>query len=83
MNMLYETMRNGTGSIIVVPSSALDSMNLGLVDGLGALVIETKADGQPKRPADGSVSPPLGTSLSFRPPPRATGDTGAPRSAGS
>ena len=83
MNMLYETMRNGTGSIIVVPSSALDSMNLGLVGGLGALVRETKADSQPKGPADGSVSPPLGTSLSFPPPPRATGDTGAPPSSGS
>ncbi len=60
MNMLYETMRNGTGSIIVVPSSALDSMNLGLVGGLSALVRETNANGQPKRPADGGVSPPLG-----------------------
>ena len=83
MNMLYETMRNGTGSIIVVPSSALDSMNLGLVGGLGALVRETNADGQPKRPADGGVSPPLGPSLSFPPPPMPTGGTGAPPSSGS
>jgi regulator of protease activity HflC (stomatin/prohibitin superfamily) len=59
-NMLYETMRNGTGSIIVVPSSALDSMNLGLVGGLSALVRDTKANGQTKRPADDGVSPPLG-----------------------
>jgi regulator of protease activity HflC (stomatin/prohibitin superfamily) len=67
MNMLYETMRNGTGSIIVVPSSALDSMNLGLVGGLGALVRATNTDGHPKRPADGGVGPPLGPSLSFPP----------------
>jgi regulator of protease activity HflC (stomatin/prohibitin superfamily) len=60
MNMLYEKMRNGTGSIIVVPSSALDSMNLGLVGGLSALVRDTKANGQTKRPADDGVSPPLG-----------------------
>jgi regulator of protease activity HflC (stomatin/prohibitin superfamily) len=66
MNMLYETMRNGTGSIIVVPSSALDSMNLGLVGGLGALVKETKADGQSRNPGDGSVPQP--PSLSFPPP---------------
>ena len=82
MNMLYETMRNGTGSIIVVPSSALDSMNLGLVGGLGALVRETNANGQPKRPADGGVSPPLGPSRSF-PPPMPTGGTGDPPSSGS
>ena len=29
MNMLYETMRSGLSTVIVVPSSALDSMNLG------------------------------------------------------
>ncbi len=58
MNMLYETMRNGTGSIIVVPSSALDSMNLGLVGGLGALVKETsRTDGQSRQPADGDMTP--------------------------
>ncbi len=83
MNMLYETMRNGTGSIIVVPSSALDSMNLGLIGGLGALVKETKTDGQPKRPADGGVSPPLGPSLSFPPPPPPNGGTAGPPSSGS
>lgn len=29
MNMLFEVMKGGNGTIIVVPSSALDSMNLG------------------------------------------------------
>jgi regulator of protease activity HflC (stomatin/prohibitin superfamily) len=79
MNMLYETMRNGTGSIIVVPSSALDSMNLGLVGGLGALVKETKTDGQARKPGDGGMTPPPPPSLSFPPP---TGST-PPASSGS
>lgn len=29
MNMLYEVMKSGNGTVILVPSSALDSMNLG------------------------------------------------------
>ena len=37
MNMLYETMRGGLASVIVVPSSALDSMNLGAIGGISAL----------------------------------------------
>src|SRR4051794_12470012 len=37
MNMLYETMRSGLSSVIVVPSSALDSMNLGVIGGLTAM----------------------------------------------
>src|SRR3981081_3653501 len=37
MNMLYETMRSGLSSVIVVPSSALDSMNLGVIGGISAL----------------------------------------------
>jgi regulator of protease activity HflC (stomatin/prohibitin superfamily) len=36
MNMLYETMRGGLASVIVVPSSALESMNLGAIGGLQA-----------------------------------------------
>ena len=38
MNMLYETMRSGLASVIVVPSSALDSMNLGAIGGLKSLI---------------------------------------------
>jgi regulator of protease activity HflC (stomatin/prohibitin superfamily) len=45
MNMLYETMRSGVGTIIVVPSSALDSMNLGTIGGISALG-QAGADGQ-------------------------------------
>jgi regulator of protease activity HflC (stomatin/prohibitin superfamily) len=37
MNMLYETMRTGVATVIVVPSSALDSMNLGAIGGISAL----------------------------------------------
>jgi regulator of protease activity HflC (stomatin/prohibitin superfamily) len=38
MNMLFETMRSGLTSVIVVPASALESMNLGAIGGLKALV---------------------------------------------
>jgi len=37
MNMLYETMRSGLSTVIVVPSSALESMNLGAIGGVKAL----------------------------------------------
>src|SRR5439155_2173314 len=37
MNMLYEGLREN-GSLIIVPSSAVDSMNLGAMGGLAALV---------------------------------------------
>src|ERR671936_2496478 len=45
MNMLYETMRSGVGTIIVVPSSALDTMNLGTIGGIHPLR-HARADGQ-------------------------------------
>ena len=54
MNMLYETMRSGVGTIIVVPSSALDSMNLGTIGGISALG-QAGADGQ-GRPTSGDDS---------------------------
>ena len=37
MNMLYETMRSGGANVIMVPSSALDTMNLGMIGGLASL----------------------------------------------
>jgi regulator of protease activity HflC (stomatin/prohibitin superfamily) len=37
MNMLYETMRSGLATVVVVPSSALETMNLGAVGGLAGL----------------------------------------------
>jgi regulator of protease activity HflC (stomatin/prohibitin superfamily) len=53
MNMLYETMRSGVASVIVVPSSALESMNLGTVGGLAALA---RASSEP-RPAPVKTEP--------------------------
>jgi regulator of protease activity HflC (stomatin/prohibitin superfamily) len=47
MNMLYETMRSGVATVIVVPSSALESMNLGAIGGVSALGKLAPADGQP------------------------------------
>lgn len=45
MNMLYEGLKE-KGSMVIVPSSALDSMNLGVLGGLTALAkaYETKKD---------------------------------------
>src|ERR671931_2425577 len=45
MNMFYETMRSGVATGIVVPSSALESMNLGAIGGLNALA-QAGTDGQ-------------------------------------
>jgi regulator of protease activity HflC (stomatin/prohibitin superfamily) len=58
MNMLYETMRSGLSSVIVVPSSALESMNLGAIGGLNALQ-QSATNNQPsaganQAPSDGS-----------------------------
>jgi len=67
MNMLYETMRAGVATVIVVPASALESMNLGAVGGLSAL---SNLAGEPRpdvrsqpsdvrsQPSDGSPQPP-------------------------
>jgi regulator of protease activity HflC (stomatin/prohibitin superfamily) len=54
MNMLYETMRSGTANVIVVPSSALDSMNLGAIGGITALSSAGEQKGDAKQPPDGS-----------------------------
>lgn len=45
MNMLYETMRSGVATVIVVPASALESMNLGAIGGISAL--GSMADAKP------------------------------------
>jgi len=55
MNMLYETMRSGLSSVIVVPSSALESMNLGAIGGISALS-RMGADG-PSSPAPAPTPP--------------------------
>ncbi|MEA1910429.1 MAG: hypothetical protein U9N32_01990, partial [Spirochaetota bacterium] len=37
MNMAYEGLRNKSGSLMVLPSSALESMNIGSTMGMAAL----------------------------------------------
>ena len=56
MNMLYETMRAGVATVIVVPSSALDSMNLGAIGGISALA--QAADQKAPPTAPGPTEPP-------------------------
>jgi regulator of protease activity HflC (stomatin/prohibitin superfamily) len=42
MNMLYETMKQNPGSIVIIPSSAVESMALGGMTGLTALATEAE-----------------------------------------
>jgi regulator of protease activity HflC (stomatin/prohibitin superfamily) len=76
MNMLYETMRAGVGTVIVVPSSALDTMNLGSIAGITSLAERNaaKPDGRgqaqaPSRPAPPPTVPPPATQPPAFPPP--------------
>jgi regulator of protease activity HflC (stomatin/prohibitin superfamily) len=49
MNMLYEGLRE-KGSIIVVPSSAVESMNLGAIGGLAGLASRGDGTADSKKP---------------------------------
>jgi regulator of protease activity HflC (stomatin/prohibitin superfamily) len=61
MNMLYETMRSGLSTVIVVPSSALESMNLGAIGGISALAQQAPDDqAAPPAPAPPRPSEPRG-----------------------
>ena len=55
MNMLYEGLKE-KGSIVVVPSSAVESMNLGALGGLASV----DSNGAPPRPLNGPGAPPAG-----------------------
>ena len=57
MNMLYESVKERGGTTIIVPSSAVDSMNLGGVAGIAALskTGETNAPGERPRPTGSST----------------------------
>jgi hypothetical protein len=55
MNMLYEGLKE-KGSIVVVPSSAVESMNLGALGGLASL----DSNGAPPRPLNVPGAPPAG-----------------------
>jgi hypothetical protein len=59
MNMLYESVKE-RGSTIIVPSSAVDSMNLGGVAGIAALAQTSKAPpaGETPAPPPGPWTPP-------------------------
>ena len=62
MNMLYETMKGGLASVIVVPSTAVDSMNLGALGGLvaGAQSMATAGQSTSPPPATPPPGPPYG-----------------------
>jgi hypothetical protein len=55
MNMLYESVKE-RGSTIIVPSSAVDSMNFGGVAGLTSLA-KTAAANPPDRGSQASAGP--------------------------
>jgi hypothetical protein len=50
MNMLYESVKE-RGSTIIVPSSAVDSMNLGSVAGITSLAKAAKGDAPDQAPS--------------------------------
>lgn len=52
MNMLYEGLKE-KGSLVIVPSSALETMNLGAISGLTALTRSTATQAEPDKAAAG------------------------------
>jgi hypothetical protein len=58
MNMLYEGLKE-KGSIVVVPSTAVESMNLGALGGLASLDGNGLAPQHPAAPAAPPVAPSL------------------------
>ncbi len=64
MNMLYEVMRTGAGtSVVIVPASAVESMTFGGISGITALARETAitAGQRPEGQQPTAVSPPPST----------------------
>jgi len=57
MNMLYEGLKD-KGSMIIVPSSAVESMNLGAIGGLGALASRAAGNGKTAASAGGEATAP-------------------------
>jgi len=64
MNMLYEGLKGNNATIVIVPSTAVESMQLGGVNGLAAL---TTALTLPSGPAVASPPPPPPTSAAAAP----------------
>ena len=56
MNMLYETMRQNPGSVVIIPSSAVESMALGGISGLTALAGELEQGHSPGASTGGTTS---------------------------
>lgn len=56
MNMLFEGLKE-KGSLIIVPSSALDSMNLGAIGGLTGLAQHAKKQAPPTKEATNTALP--------------------------
>ena len=52
MNMLYETMKQNPGSIVIIPSSAVESMALGGMTGLTALAGQAQRLAPPTQPRE-------------------------------
>ena len=59
MNMLYESVKERGGTTIIVPSSAVDSMNLGGIAGITSLAKAPKGEAPDQAPA-GPWSPSSG-----------------------
>jgi regulator of protease activity HflC (stomatin/prohibitin superfamily) len=70
MNMLYEVMKSGGTTTVIIPSSAVESMSFGGVSGLTALAREAARSGAdmpgPAAPPPPQYAPPP----QFMPPPR-------------
>lgn len=58
MNMLYEAIKE-KGSMVIVPSSAVETMGLGAMTGIAALGTTGITGEGPRQPASGSGKPPV------------------------
>ena len=81
MNMLYEVMKAGGSSTVIVPSSAVESMSLGGTSGIAALAREAE---QAARSSQGATQqqapPPSPPTTPFTPPTMPTTPLTPPRS---
>jgi hypothetical protein len=60
MNMLYEGLRENA-SLVIVPSTAVESMNLGVIGGLAALKQQIAGNGAAAQNGGGAVAGGSGT----------------------
>ncbi len=69
MNMLYEVMKAGGSSTVIVPSSAVESMSLGGVSGITAIAREAERSIQNSQPAPATPPVPAPPAPGAFPPP--------------